>query len=319
MAAPPGLGSLDAPAACAAPLADAFRGWTRWLAAERRYSPHTVNNYRRDLAAFIEFIAEHTGGQPDLAGLERLRAADFRAWLARQATRGRKPRSIARALSVIRGFFAWLERNDLAKNHAIRTVRTPKVPHGIPKPLAVPETLELLDAAGDEAAEPWIAYRDIAVFTLLYGCGLRIAEALSLHRRDRPTSDAMTILGKGNTQRRVPVLPAGREAIDGYLAACPHVADADGPLFLGVQGGPLSARVVQRRMQALRLRLNLPQSATPHALRHSFATHLLAMGGDLRAIQELLGHASLSTTQRYTEVDAAKLLEEYRATHPRAQ
>jgi integrase/recombinase XerC len=310
---------MDAPAACAPPLARAFQDWTRWLAAERRFSPHTVIGYQRDLTAFLTFIAEHTGDQPDLPGLERLSTVDFRAWLARQAAQGRKRTSIARALSVVRGFFAWLERSGYATNHAIRTVRTPKIPHAVPKPLSVPEALEVLDVAGDDATEPWIGFRDIAVFTLLYGCGLRIAEALSLRRRDAPKADAMTVLGKGNKERRVPVLPAVREAIDAYLAACPYAIDPDGPLFLGARGGPLSARMVQRRMQVLRQQLNLPQTATPHALRHSFATHLLAMGGDLRAIQELLGHASLSTTQRYTEVDAAKLLEEYRATHPRAR
>lgn len=319
MAAPPRVKIIDAPAACAPRLAQAFQNWTRWLATERRFSPHTVIGYQRDLAAFIAFIAEHTGEEPDLAGLEQLRAADFRAWLARQASQGRGPSSRARALSVVRGFFIWLERNEQAANHAIRTVRTPKIPHAVPKPLTIPEALEVLDTAGDDAAEPWIAFRDIAVFTLLYGCGLRIAEALSLRRRDAPKSDAITVLGKGNKERGVPVLPAVREAIDAYLAACPYAVDPDGPLFLGARGGPLSARMVQRRMQTLRLQLNLPQTATPHALRHSFATHLLAMGGDLRAIQELLGHASLSTTQRYTEVDAAKLLEEYRATHPRAR
>jgi integrase/recombinase XerC len=310
---------VDAPAACAPELARAFGAWTLWLATERRFSPHTVSAYQRDLAAFITFIAEHGGGQPDLATMGELRAADFRAWLARQAAQGRKPTSVARALSVVRGFFAWLERNGLASNHAVRTVRTPKIPHAVPKPLSVPEALEVIDAAGDDATEPWIAYRDIAVFTLLYGCGLRIAEALSLRRRDAPKSDAMTVLGKGSKQRRIPILPAVREAIDAYLAACPYSVDPDGPLFLGKRGGALSPRIVQRRMQALRLRLSLPQTATPHALRHSFATHLLAMGGDLRAIQELLGHASLSTTQRYTEVDATRLLEEYRATHPRAR
>ena len=319
MAASPRVRTIDAPAACAPPLARAFQSWTRWLTAERRFSPHTVTGYQRDLAAFIAFIAGHTGGRPDLAALEQLRAADFRAWLAHQATQGRGPSSRARALSVVRGFFAWLERNGQATNHAIRTVRTPKIPHAVPKPLSVPEALEVLDAAGDDAPEPWIGFRDMAVFTLLYGCGLRIAEALSLRGRDAPDADAMTVLGKGNKERRVPVLPAVREAIDAYRAACPYAIEPDGPLFLGARGGPLSPRMVQRRMQILRQQLNLPQTATPHALRHSFATHLLAMGGDLRAIQELLGHASLSTTQRYTEVDAAKLLEEYRATHPRAR
>jgi len=310
---------LDAPDGCGPELSRAYDDWTRWLAAERRYSPHTVTGYQRDLTAFLAFVANHTGERPDIGGLADLRAIDFRAWLARMAADGRKRTSIARSFSVVRGFFRWLERNGHAANHAVRTVRTPKIPHAVPKPLTVAEALDVIGASGEDATEPWIAFRDIAVFTLLYGCGLRIAEALSLRRRDAPKTDAMTVLGKGNKERRVPVLPAVREAIDAYLAACPYAGAAEGPLFLGARGGPLSARMVQRRMQLLRGRLDLPQTATPHALRHSFATHLLAMGGDLRAIQELLGHASLSTTQRYTEVDAARLLEEYRATHPRAR
>ena len=299
-----------------ASLAKAVRDWQHWLADEKRFSPHTCDGYARDLGGFLTFLAEHLGGRPRLRDLEALRPVDFRAWLARHASDGHMRTSTARALSVVRGFFAWLERNDLVTNHAIRALRTPKVPHSVPKALTVGEAADVIETV---EADDWVGLRDIAILTLLYGCGLRIAEALSLKLEDAPTTSAMTVTGKGNKQRRVPVLPVVREAIDAYVAACPWRREPDGPLFVGARGGPLRARIVQRRMQELRLLLGLPETATPHALRHSFATHLLAMGGDLRSIQELLGHVSLSTTQRYTEVDAAQLLDEYRATHPRAR
>jgi integrase/recombinase XerC len=300
-------------------LAKAVGRWQRWLADERRCSPHTCEAYGRDLDGFLRFLAGHIGGAPDLRDLESLKPLDFRAWLARLTDSGLERTSTARALSVVRGFFAWLERNDLAANHSIRALRTPKIPHSVPKALSVGEAAEVIDMAGTTAADDWIGLRDIAILTLLYGCGLRIAEALSLTRAEAPSGDAITVTGKGNKQRMVPILPIVRDAIDAYLNACPWRTDSGDPLFVGARGGPLNARIVQRQMQTLRGLLGLPETATPHALRHSFATHLLAMGGDLRSIQELLGHASLSTTQRYTEVDAGRLLEEYRATHPRAR
>ena len=267
-------------------------------------------------------MAEHLGEPPTLDALLSLKARDFRAWLARLALSGLKHSSIAGALSVVRGFFRWLERNDYGANHAIRAVRSPKIPHAVPKALSIGEAADVVESAGDLATDSmndWLALRDIAMLTLLYGAGLRIAEALSLCLEDAPKGDSITVTGKGNKQRLVPILPVVREAVDAYVAACPWPQEPESPLFLGARGGPLRARVVQRQMQKLRGLLGLPDTATPHALRHSFATHLLAMGGDLRAIQELLGHASLSTTQRYTEVDAGRLLEEYRATHPRAR
>ncbi len=299
-------------------LEKAFRDWQRWLADERRCSAHTSDAYARDLISFLKFTAEHLGAALRLRDLEGLRTSDFRAWLARQNTKGRKRSSVARALSVVRGFFAWLERNGLATNHAIRAVRTPKLPHAVPKALTIREAADTVDTVADFSTEEWVGLRDIAVLTLLYGCGLRIAEALSLQRQDAPRGEQITVTGKGNKQRMVPTLPVVCDAVDAYLKACPWPMEPEDPLFVGRRGGPLRARVVQRLMQKLRASLGLPETATPHALRHSFATHLLAMGGDLRSIQELLGHASLSTTQRYTEVDSARLLEEYRATHPRA-
>lgn len=319
MADPAGLDALLDDAAGDAPLRKTVGDWFQWLRDERRSSPHTVDAYARDLAAFLSFISEHQGEPATLAGLEGLAARDFRAWLARRASLALSRTSTARALSVVRGFFLWMEKNDRARNHAIRTVRTPKLPHAVPKPLDVADATAAVSDIGALASEPWIAARDIAVMTLLYGCGLRISEALGLLRRDAPDGDAMTVLGKGGKQRMVPVLPIVREAIASYIADCPHYLEEDGPLFVGARGGPLSARVIQRQMQKLRGWLGLPDTATPHAMRHSFATHLLAGGGDLRSIQELLGHASLSTTQRYTAVDTEKLLREYKATHPRAR
>ncbi len=300
-------------------LAAALAGWLSWLRDERRASPHTVDAYTRDLAAFLSFLGEHRAEAPNLAALEALSPRDFRAWLARRAGGGLSRTSTARALSVVRGFFLWLERNDLGENHAIRTVRTPKQPQAVPKPLSRADALQSVAAIGQLASEPWIADRDIALMTLLYGCGLRISEALGLPRRAAPFSDALTVTGKGGKQRMVPVLPVVREAVAQYLETCPHPVDPEGALFLGARGGPLHPRVVQRQMQKLRGWLGLPETATPHALRHSFATHLLSGGGDLRSIQELLGHASLSTTQRYTAVETEKLLREYKATHPRAR
>ena len=302
-----------------AALGSVVADWLQWLRDERRSSPHTVDAYVRDLAAFLTFLSQHQGGPATLADLEALGARDFRAWLARRASAGLGRTSTARALSVVRGFYVWMERNERGRNHAIRTVRTPKLPKSVPKPLNVGDAAVAVTDIGALASEPWIASRDIAVMTLLYGCGLRISEALGLARRDAPDGNAMTVLGKGNKQRMVPVLPVVREAIGTYLAECPHHLEADDPLFVGARGGPLNARIIQRQMQKLRGWLGLPDTATPHAMRHSFATHLLAGGGDLRSIQELLGHASLSTTQRYTAVDTEKLLREYQATHPRAR
>ena len=318
MAEPARIETLLADAAEDAALRSALADWMQWLRDERRSSPHTIDGYGRDLVAFLTFITEHLGSAPQLRDLETLEARDFRAWLAGRASAGLSRTSTARALSVLRGFFRWLEKNGRGRNHAIRTVRTPKLPHAVPKPLDAGDATKAVRDIGALASEPWVAARDIAVMTLLYGCGLRISEALGLTLRDVPDSDAMTVLGKGGKQRMVPVLPVVREAIDAYLAQCPHHLEPDDPLFVGVRGGQLSPRVIQRQMQKLRGWLGLPDSATPHAMRHSFATHLLAGGGDLRSIQELLGHASLSTTQRYTAVDTAKLLRDYKATHPRA-
>lgn len=299
-------------------LSRAIEDWRRWLTHEKRASQHTIDAYTRDLGGFLAFVAGHLGGPPELADLENLAAADFRAWMAQRAGGGASRSSIARAMSVLRGFFRWLERNGHGANHAIRAMRSPRLPQGIPKPLTVADADLLLDSVDLLPGEPWETQRDVALFTLLYGCGLRISEALNLGRGEAPTGESLTVTGKGNKQRMLPVLPVVREAMQAYLAACPWRAGDDGPLFLGVRGKRLNPAVAQKRLRELRLLLGLPDSVTPHALRHSFATHLLGSGGDLRSIQELLGHASLSTTQRYTAVDSESLMAAYRAAHPRA-
>jgi len=303
-------------------LADAITRWHAWLGDERRASPHTVAGYGRDLAAFLEFLVEHLGsGVADLAALAALTPADFWAYLALRAADQKMRSSTPRALSVLRGFFRFLSRRGLVKNAALAAERTPKLPRSVPKPLSEADADTTLETAKeDEDLAPWIRARDVAVLTLLYGCGLRISEALGLTRREAPLAPStLTITGKGGKTRQVPVLPEVADAVQAYVAACPWQLAPDEALFRGVRGGVLHPRLVQQRMEDLRRALQLPETATPHALRHSFATHLLAGGGDLRSIQELLGHASLSTTQRYTALDAERLIAVYEKAHPRAK
>jgi integrase/recombinase XerC len=300
-------------------LRAAIGAWLDWLGAERRASAHTISAYGRDLAAFFDFLGSHRGEVPSLAGMSALTPADFRGYLARRAGDGKQRTTIARGLSVLRGFVRFLERRKLTSAPGLTALRAPKLPASVPKPLTVEDAGAAIDAAGDLTASVWQQKRDIAVLTLLYGCGLRISEALGLTSSEAPRGDVLVVTGKGNKQRHVPVLPAVAEAVADYLAACPYSLTKDGPLFVGARGGPLNPRLVQRQMQLLRGMLGLPDTATPHALRHSFATHLLGGGGDLRAIQELLGHASLSTTQRYTRVEPEHLLKVYEAAHPRAR
>lgn len=299
-------------------LKAALDDWRRWLITERRTSEHTVDAYCRDIAAFLEFVREHGGGTPGLAALAEMTSADFRSWLAARLRDGLSRTSIARAMSALRNLFRFLDRTGRVHNQALSAVKVPKPPKSVPKPLNADDAIALLRRAAEIAPEPWIGARDVAILSLLYGCGLRIDEALSLNQRDVPTGDAMTVTGKGNKQRIVPVLPLVIDAIATYRDACPYPGDADKPLFYGSRGARLNAGIVQRTMRTLRADLGLPETATPHALRHSFATHLLAGGGDLRTIQELLGHASLSTTQRYTDVDTQRLIEVYDRSHPRA-
>jgi integrase/recombinase XerC len=309
--------------AATADLAQAIDGWQQQLRSERRASPHTLAAYGRDLAFFLDFTRDHHGEQPSLDLLARLKPADFRAFLAARAAQDLAKTSQARALSVLRGFFRFLERRGLGTNPALTVLRGPRLPRAVPKPLSETDARAAIDAADTvqtAGSDPWIAARDTALVTLLYGCGLRLSEALDLTRRQAPAPGmtSLRVTGKGGKTRIVPLLPVVTAAVTDYLAHCPHPIGPDDDLFVGVRGGPLNPRLVQRLMEQLRIRLGLPDTATPHALRHSFATHLLAGGADLRAIQELLGHASLSTTQRYTAIDAAKLMEVYDSAHPRA-
>jgi integrase/recombinase XerC len=293
--------------------------WAAWLSGERRASAHTVAAYGRDLAFFLDFLTEHLGALPSLAAMDALRPADFRAYLARRARDGIARSSLARGMSVLRGFLRFLQRRSLTSTTALSALRAPKLPPGIPKPLSVDDAIATVDAAGDFSPEGWQGKRDTALLALIYGCGLRLSEALGLSRSEAPTGEMLRITGKGRKERQLPVLPTVRTAIAEYLTACPYALAADDPLFVGARGGPLHPRLVQRQMEVLRGFLGLPATATPHALRHSFATHLLGGGGDLRAIQELLGHASLSTTQRYTSVETERLLAIYEGAHPRAR
>ena len=295
--------------------------WLKYLGAEKRMSPKTLEAYGRDVGQFLGFLAGHLGGAPPLKQLAKLTPQDVRAFMAARRGDGLSGRSLMRVLAGTRSFARFLERSGKGKVGALAAVRAPKVARSLPKPLGVAAARRIADAdlRAGEAREPWIIARDAAVLALLYGSGLRLAEALGLKRGDlRAAQDAITVIGKGNKARMVPLLPQVGKLIADYVALCPFDLAADGPLFVGARGGPLSPRIVQLAMATLRGALGLADTATPHALRHSFATHLLARGGDLRAIQELLGHASLSTTQVYTAVDAERLLEVYSSTHPRA-
>ena len=303
-------------------VTEAIAEWMAWIRHERRGSRHTVDGYAHDLAKFFNFAAEHLGYPPGLADLERFGRGDFVAYLARCKADGLARASIARAMSTLRGFFRFLERRNLVANAAIHAVRTPKVPKSVPKALSEEEAMDAVFSVQELADEPWLGLRDTALLALLYGGGLRIGEALGLNLCDAPAPNrggSMRVNGKGGKQRLVPVLPVVAKAIGAYIEACPHRLDDDGPLFVGARGKRLNAGIVQQTVRKVRDLLGLPETATPHALRHSFATHLLAGGGDLRTIQELLGHASLSTTQRYTDVDSARLQAVHMAAHPRAR
>jgi integrase/recombinase XerC len=300
-------------------LADAVRGWLDHLGSERGLAELTGEAYARDIRQLLSFLGAHLGYPPCLADLGRVDAKLVRSFLARRRRAGVSSRSLARALSALRSFFRWLEDEEILKNRALLTVARPKVPHSVPKPLTVAKARELA-TGGETSDEGWIAARDMAVLLLLYGSGLRISEALALRVKDapQPDRDVLRITGKGGKERLVPVLPVTIAAVADYLAQCPHPLEAGDILFRGARGGPLSPRIIQLAIARLREALGLPATATPHALRHSFATHLLSAGADLRQIQELLGHASLSTTQIYTEVDRERLLGVYDRTHPRA-
>lgn len=300
-------------------VAPAIVLWRAWLTGERRAAANTVFAYDRDVRAFLGFVARHRGAPPTLDDLADLLVADFRSYLAHRSSANLARTSTARALSSVRSFFRFLDRRGLAHNAALAAVRTPKLPRTVPRALTEDDARAAVESVARLSDETWIALRDTAVVLLLYGCGLRIGEVLALRWDALPLGEAMIVTGKGGKQRVVPVLPVVATAVAAYADACPYGLGSDRPLFVGARGKPLNAGVVQRQIRRLRPLLGLPETATPHALRHSFATHLLSSGGDLRTIQELLGHASLSTTQRYTSVDAARLVAVHQAAHPRAK
>ena len=305
------------------PLAEDMRlaaaDWLAHLGHERGATGNTLQAYARDLGQFLAWLKGDLGHAPCLADLARVDARRFRAFMAARRRTGMASRSLARTMSALRVFFRWLEGQEIARNRSLLLVAMPKVPHGIPKPLTVEKAAAVMEGGAGVELD-WIMARDTAVLLLLYGSGLRISEALGIQRKDAPLQgrDVLRITGKGGKERLVPVLPVTQGAIARYIDLCPYPLTSDGPLFLGAKGGPLSPRIVQLLMERMREGLGLPATATPHALRHSFATHLLSAGADLRQIQELLGHASLSTTQVYAEVDRDRLLAVYDKAHPRA-
>jgi integrase/recombinase XerC len=299
--------------------AQAMDEWLAQLAAVRGASPRTLAAYRRDVSGYLGFLALHWSGPAGRAALGRVTTADMRAWMARERGRGLSARSLARALSAVRGFHAWLAEAAGVEAPAVSATRGPRVKPRLPRPVAPDAATALIATVELQSLEPWMAARDAAVVTLLYGCGLRVSEALGLRQSDAPLGEALRIRGKGGRERVVPVLPAAARAVEAYRALLPIAPAPAAPLFLGARGGALNQRHVQKVMAAARMQLGLPATATPHALRHSFATHLLEAGGDLRSIQELLGHASLASTQIYTGVDQARLMDAYLAAHPKAR
>jgi integrase/recombinase XerC len=302
---------------CAKDLSEALIEWQRWLKVEKNVSRHTLRAYAGDLSQFVQFLSNHKGKAISIADVSDTSLNEFRSWMSRQTMNGRANASRARTLSGLKNFLSWMDKQGLAHNAAIKTVRTPKMPRKLPRPLHESQAFNIMADTGDG---DWVSLRDRALFTLLYGCGLRIDEALSLDIAQLPRDGFLRVMGKGRKERQVPVLPEIEKALQEYRDACPYAEDGSRPLFIGEKNGKrLNQGVAQKSMRDLRRKLGLPETATPHALRHSFATHLLQNGANLREIQELLGHASLSTTQRYTDINAEEMLAIYRKAHPRAQ
>jgi len=297
---------------------DALEGWLTAARALKGNSENTITAYRADVLEFIVFLTSHHAEPQGLAPLARVTTPDMRAFLAHLRGQGVGSRTMARKLSAVKSFYRWLAEREGFEPTAVMMARAPKFQKKLPRPLAEDAAKAMIDTVEMQATDSWIGARDAAVVTLLYGCGLRISEALGLRGRDLPLGESLRIVGKGGKERIVPVLPVARRALDTYLRLCPYDPEPDAPVFRGKRGGALNPRLIQKVTEMARLQLGLPATATPHAMRHSFATHLLAAGGDLRAIQELLGHASLSTTQAYTSVDEVHLMKVYAATHPKA-
>ena len=305
--------SLISPAA-----RDALQEWLDHEKSLKGSAENTVTAYAGDVTEFLAFITGHKGESQGLGALSKITISDMRAWMANSRGAGVGPRSLARKLSAVKVFYRWLAAREGFEPTAVLLTRSPKFTKKLPRPLAIDAARDLIETVEMQSLEPWVAARDAAVVTLLWGCGLRLSETLGLKGIDAPLPQVMRITGKGGKERIVPVVDAARAAVDAYVKACPHILTDDGPLFRGVRGGVLSPRAIQKAMASARMQLGLPATATPHALRHSFATHLLNAGGDLRTIQELLGHASLSTTQAYTAIDTARLLDVYDNAHPKA-
>ena len=297
---------------------DALPGWLAAQKALRGASDNTLDAYGRDVSGFLAFLTEHKGASQGIGALTRITVSDMRGWMAFSRSTGIGSRSLARKLSAVKSFFRWLSEREGFDATAVMSARAPKFQRKLPRPLAEDTAKEVIDTINLQSSTPWVSARDQAVVTLLYGCGLRISEALSLTGAGLPLGETLRITGKGGKERLVPVIGPARTAVSEYARACPFDLGANEPLFRGVRGGPLNPRAVQKVIAQVRMQLGLPATVTPHAMRHSFATHLLNAGGDLRAIQELLGHASLSTTQAYTGVDTARLMEVYRRAHPKA-
>ncbi len=295
-----------------------MEAWLERLHAIRGASDKTIDAYRRDVSGFLGFMTRHIGGPIGKTALADVSTPDMRSWMASERQRGVSARSLARSLSAVKSFYRWLAETEGVSSAAVTATRAPKLKQRLPRPVSADAAKALLDRIEVQATEPWVAARDVAVVTLLYGCGLRISEALGLMSTDYPLPTTLRIKGKGDKTRIVPVLPAAAKAVAEYVRHCPHDL-TEGPLFRGLRGGALNPRQIQKVMEAARMQLGLPATATPHALRHSFATHLLEAGGDLRSIQELLGHASLSTTQAYTAVNQAHLMEVYEKAHPKGK
>lgn len=305
---------------CSPALAREKQAWLAWLENEKRTSPKTQEAYERDVRQFLLHMTGYLGEPTDLLDVANLKPMDMRGFLAKRRDIGAQARTLGRGLAGIRSFIRFLEKKGLANSAGLAATRSPKQPKTLPKAMQASQALKLSDVREHLSEEPWIAMRDAAVMAFLYGCGLRIGEALALTRNDLASAEkgSMRVTGKGGVTRLVPVLPQVLEAAENYIKLCPYVVEVDQPMFRGAKGGVLQPAIVQKTMRVLRSALGLPDNATPHALRHSFATHLLAGGGDLRTIQELLGHASLSTTQIYTAVDTARLLDVFEQSHPRA-
>lgn len=300
---------------CAQDLQKIYQDWKTWLTVEKNVSRHTLRAYTADIEQFFHFLSKHHGTAISIRHVADSKISDFRAWLSSKAVQGNSSASRARSLSGVKNFLQWMDKQGIAHNASISTVRTPKRPRKLPRPLHETQAFTILQ---DEETGDWIEKRNAALFTLLYGCGLRIDEALSLNMQNLPHDGFIRVVGKGNKERQVPVLKEVEHALNMYRSACPFPETSERPIFMGERGKRLHQGVAQKAMRDLRLKLGLPETATPHALRHSFATHLLQNGANLREIQDLLGHASLSTTQRYTDVNAEELMAIYKNAHPRA-